>query len=279
MLSLGPLLADWARSSEQLLRLSLGHPGPFTLALVFSGGLLTSLGPCSLSLLPVTLAYLAGFGAMEPERSMDAGITVRDAAEPAPGLLLAGADAPVAVVASSARPSLPWQRSLSFAGGIVLSLVLLGLASGLLGHLYGSLPTQVPLLVAVVAVVMGLNLLGLLRFPLPAGPDPDRWRRLVPAPLAPLAAGLAFGLAATPCTTPVLAVLLTWMAQSGRPLTGMLLLIAFGAGQVVPLVVAGTAAASLPALLGLRRIGQWIPPISGVVLLTTGALTLLAQLS
>jgi cytochrome c-type biogenesis protein len=279
MLSLGPLLADWARSSEQLLRLSLGHPGPFTLALVFSGGLLTSLGPCSLSLLPVTLAYLAGFGAREPERGTQDGTTVRDAAEAAPGLLLAGADAPVAVVASSARPSLPWQRSLSFAGGIVLSLVLLGLASGLLGHLYGSLPTQVPLLVAVVAVVMGLNLLGLLRFPLPAGPDPDRWRRLVPAPLAPLAAGLAFGLAATPCTTPVLAVLLTWMAQSGSPLTGMLLLIAFGAGQVVPLVVAGTAAASLPTLLGLRRIGQWIPPISGVVLLTTGALTLLAQLS
>jgi len=277
MLSLGPLLADWARSSEQLLRLSLGHPGPFTLALVFSGGLLTSLGPCSLSLLPVTLAYLAGFGGREPGRGTDSATTVGAAAEAAHGLLLAGADASVAA-ASSARPSLPWQRSLSFAGGIVLSLVLLGLASGLLGHLYGSLPTQVPLLVAVVAVVMGLNLLGLLRFPLPAGPDPDRWRRLVPAPLAPLAAGLAFGLAATPCTTPVLAVLLTWMAQSGRPLTGMLLLIAFGAGQVVPLLVAGIAAASLPTLLGLRRIGQWIPPISGVVLLTTGALTLLAQL-
>jgi cytochrome c-type biogenesis protein len=277
MLSLGPLLADWARSSEQLLRLSLGHPGPLTLALVFSGGLLTSLGPCSLSLLPVTLAYLAGFGGREPGRGTDAGTTVGGDAEAAHGPLLAGADASVAF-ASSARPSLPWQRSLSFAGGIVLSLVLLGLASGLLGHLYGSLPTQVPLLVAVVAVVMGLNLLGLLRFPLPAGPDPDRWRRLVPAPLAPLAAGLAFGLAATPCTTPVLAVLLTWMAQSGRPLTGMLLLIAFGAGQVVPLLVAGIAAASLPTLLGLRRIGQWIPPISGVVLLTTGALTLLAQL-
>jgi cytochrome c-type biogenesis protein len=277
MLSLGPLLADWARSSEQLLRLSLGHPGPFTLALVFIGGLLTSLGPCSLSLLPVTLAYLAGFGGREPGRGTEVGATVGGGVNETHGLIVAGAEASGAV-ASSARPSLPWQRSLSFAGGIVLSLVLLGLASGLLGHLYGSLPTQVPLLVALVAVVMGLNLLGLLRFPLPAGPDPDRWRRLVPAPLAPLAAGLAFGLAATPCTTPVLAVLLTWMAQSGRPLTGMVLLIAFGAGQVVPLVVAGTAAASLPTLLGLRRIGQWIPPISGVVLLTTGALTLLAQL-
>ena len=252
MQGLAPLLADWARSSELLLRSSLAHPGPLTLGLVFSGGLLTSLGPCSLSLLPVTLAYLAGFGH-----------------DPA-----ASATTPL----QQSGPAVPWKRSLSFTAGIVLSLVLLGLASGLLGRLYGSLPRQIPLLVALVAVAMGLNLLGLLRLPLPAGPDPERWRRLVPAPLGPLAAGLAFGLAATPCTTPVLAVLLTWMAQSGRPLTGMLLLTAFGAGQVMPLLLAGTAAATLPGLLGLRRVGQWIPPISGVVLLTTGALTLAAKL-
>jgi cytochrome c-type biogenesis protein len=101
----------------------------------------------------------------------------------------------------------------------------------------------------------------------------------VPAPLAPLAAGLAFGLAATPCTTPVLAVLLGWMAQTGRPLAGMVLLTSFGAGQVVPLLLAGTAAASLPALLNLRRLGQWVPPISGGILVTTGVLTLLASAS
>lgn len=261
MSSLGPHLADWVNGSEQVLRASLGHPGPLTLALVFGGGLLTSLGPCSLSLLPVTLAYLAGFG---HEASLQPAVATATAA-PQP-------------VLPSQRPTLPWQRSLSFAAGIVLSLVLLGLASGLLGRLYGSLPRSIPLLVAAVAVVMGLNLLGVLRLPLPTGPDPERWRSRVPASLGPLAAGLAFGLAATPCTTPVLAVLLTWMAQAGRPLTGMVLLTAFGAGQVVPLVLAGTAAASLPRLLELRRLGQWIPPISGVVLLTSGGLTLLTQL-
>jgi len=245
MTSLALQLADWARSSEQLLQTSLAHPGPLTLALVFGGGLLTSLGPCSLSLLPVTLAYLAGFSAQENP---------------------------------DAAAALPWRRSLAFTAGIVASLVLLGLASGWLGRLYGRVPGVVPLLAAVVAVVMGLNLLGLLRLPLPAGPDPERWRQRVPAPLAPLAAGLAFGLAATPCTTPVLAVLLAWMAQNGRPLVGMLLLTAFGAGQVVPLLLAGTAAAALPSLLQLRRVGQWVPPMSGVVLLTTGALTLLARL-
>jgi cytochrome c-type biogenesis protein len=72
-------------------------------------------------------------------------------------------------------------------------------------------------------------------------------------------------------------VLLAWLAQSGQPLVGMLLLTCFAAGQVMPLLMAGTAAASLPHLLALRSLGQWVPPISGVVLLTTGGLTLIAR--
>jgi len=149
----------------------------------------------------------------------------------------------------------------------------------LLGRIYGQVPALVPTLVAILAVVMGLNLLGLLRIPLPSGPDPELWRKRVPASLAPVAAGLAFGLAASPCTTPVLAVLLGWIAQSGRPLVGMVLLTSFGIGQVLPLLLAGTFAASIPRLLSLRSIGRWVPPISGVVLLASGMLTLLARWS
>ena len=85
--------------------------------------------------------------------------------------------------------------------------MVLGSISGLLGRIYGQVPALIPTLVAVLAVAMGLNLLGVLRIP-PSGPDPEQWRQKVPAPLAPVAAGLAFGLAASPCTTPVLAVLL-----------------------------------------------------------------------
>jgi cytochrome c-type biogenesis protein len=239
MTSLGLTLSDLARWSEELLRTSLSAPGPGTLLFVFAGGLLTSLGPCSLSLLPVTLAYLAGF---------------------------------------EDRRQRAWERSLSFAAGIVTSLVLLGLASGLLGQLYGRVPGVVPVLVATLALVMGLYLLGLMPLRLPAGPDPERWRQRVPASLAPLAAGLAFGLAASPCTTPVLAVLLAWMAQNGRPVVGMVLLTCFGLGQVLPLLLAGTVAASLPRLLALRSVGRWVPPISGVVLVITGGLTLVAHL-
>lgn len=207
------------------------------MGLVFVGGALTSLGPCSLSLLPVTLAYLAGF---EGQHS-------------------------------------PWQRSFLFCSGIVSALVILGGLSGWLGRIYGQVPNALPTIVAVLAVVMGLNLLGLLRLSLPAGPDPQRWSQQVPTPVAPIAAGLAFGLAASPCTTPVLAVLLGWITTSGSPLIGMVLLTSFGFGQVLPLLLAGSAAASVPGLLALRPIGRWVPPISGMVLIGTGALTLLSQ--
>ena len=230
-------LADLAQASEQLLRNGLEHPTPLTLLLVFSGGLLTSLGPCSLSILPVSLAYLAGFG-----------------------------------------EGVAWRRSAGFCCGVVSALVLLGSASALLGRLYGQTPEGLSIAVSILAVLMGLNLLGLLPLRLPSGPDPERWRKFAPAALGPVAAGLAFGLAASPCTTPVLAVLLAWIASSGQPLLGVIFLACFGAGQVIPLMLAGSLAAALPRLLALRSISRWIPPISGAVLVGVGGLSLVARL-
>ena len=37
---------------------AVSNPGPITFLLIFSAGLLTSLGPCSLSLMPLTIAYI-----------------------------------------------------------------------------------------------------------------------------------------------------------------------------------------------------------------------------
>ncbi|GCE64189.1 cytochrome c biogenesis protein CcdA [cyanobiont of Ornithocercus magnificus] len=230
------IISDLARNAEQVLREALVEPRPLTLILIFGGGLMTSLGPCSLSLLPVTVAYLAGFSEGQP----------------------------------------PWKRSFAFCSGIVSALVLLGALSGLVGRIYGQVPGGLSAVVALLAVVMGLNLLGVIKFSLPLGPDPESWRRRVPAPLAPVATGLAFGLAASPCTTPVLAVLLGWIATSGRPLLGIVFLTCFGSGQVLPLLIVGNTAAVLPRLLALRPVARWIPAISGIILVVTGSLTLLA---
>ncbi len=163
-----------------------------------------------------------------------------------------------------------------FCSGIVLSLVTLGIISGLFGKIYGQLPGNFSKIVALIAILMGLNLLGVLKINFPNLPNLDSWIKTFPKPLAPIAAGYTFGLASSPCTTPVLAVLLAWIAKSGNPITGILLLFCFGTGQIIPLLIAGTAAASLQSLLALRSITQWIPTICGFILLITGFLSILS---
>ena len=228
--------SDLARNGEHLINNGLNNPSPISILIVFMGGLLTSLGPCSLSLLPITVAYLAGFKNNQN----------------------------------------PIQRTISFCSGIVISLVILGILSSFLGKIYGQLPILFSLFISLLAIIMGLNLLGILKFSLPLGPDPEIWKTNVPSPLAPVSAGLAFGLASSPCTTPVLAVLLAWIAKQGNALSGTIFLGSFAIGQIVPLFIAGTFAASIPKLLSFRRFGKWVPPISGVILLTVGLLSLIS---
>ncbi len=234
--SISLIFSDLTRHGEQIINNALNNPTPLTLLIVFTGGLLTSLGPCSLSLLPITVAYLAGFKNKQK----------------------------------------PLQKTISFCGGIVVSLVILGSLSGFLGKIYGQLPGFFSIFISLLAIVMGLNLLGLLKFSLPSGPDPAIWTSKVPPSCAPVSAGLAFGLASSPCTTPVLAVLLAWVAKQGNPLSGTIFLASFAIGQIVPLFIAGTFAASIPKLLSLRPIGKWVPPISGVILLSVGLISLLS---
>ena len=234
--SINLIVSDLTRHGEHIINNGLNNPSPLTLFIVFTGGLLTSLGPCSLSLLPVTVAYLAGFKNNQN----------------------------------------PLQKTISFCIGIVISLVILGSLSGFLGKIYGQLPGFFSIFISLLAIIMGLNLLGLLKFSLPSGPDPEIWKQRVPPSFAPVSAGLAFGLASSPCTTPVLAVLLAWVAKQGNPLTGTIFLASFATGQIVPLFIAGTFAASIPKLLSLRPIGKWVPPISGVILLSVGLLSLLS---
>ena len=234
--SISLIVTDLTRNGELLINNGLIHPNPFTLLLIFMGGFLTSLGPCSISLLPITVAYLAGFKNNQS----------------------------------------PLQRTISFCSGIVISLVILGSLSGFLGKIYGQLPGFFSIFISFLAIAMGLNLLGLFKFSLPSGPDPEIWKNLAPPALAPVSAGLAFGLASSPCTTPVLAVLLAWVAKQGNPLSGTIFLGSFAIGQIVPLFIAGTFAASIPKLLSFRNIGKWVPPISGVILLTVGLISLLS---
>ena len=213
----------------------LDSPGPFTIFLVFSAGLLTSLGPCSLSLLPITIAYIGG-----TEKNKF--------------------------------------KLISFSGGVVFSLVALGAASGFLGRIYGQIPSFYTSVVALIEIIMGLNLLGILKFQFPNGPDIKKIENKIPTLLAPFAIGITFGLASSPCITPVLATLLAWVSQAKNPAISIIFLFFFGIGQVTPLIVAGATAENLKQFLELRKFSQIIPTLSGIFLVSLGLLNLLSNL-
>jgi len=210
----------------------LNSPGPFTIFLVFSAGLLTSLGPCSLSLFPVTIAYIGG-----TERNKF--------------------------------------KLISFSGGVVFSLVALGAASGFLGKIYGQIPSYYTSFVALIAIIMGLNLLGILKFQFPNGPEIIEDK--IPTFIAPFAIGTTFGLASSPCITPVLATLLAWVSQAKNPIISIIFLFFFGIGQVIPLIIAGATAENLKKFLELRKFSQIIPTLSGIFLVALGLLNLFSN--
>ena len=213
----------------------ISNPGPFTVFLIFAAGLLTSLGPCSLSLIPVTIAYIGG-----TENNKNS-------------------------------------KLLSFCGGVILSLVLLGALSGFLGKIYGQLPGSFTIIISLFAIIMGLNLLGFVRFQLPNAPSLDFIKNNTPSILAPFVTGAAFGLASSPCITPVLATLLAWVSQAKNPMISILFLFVFGLGQVSPLIIAGITTESLKNILEFKKYSQIIPTFSGIILLTLGILNILSN--
>ncbi|PSP19043.1 MAG: cytochrome C biogenesis protein [Cyanobacteria bacterium QS_8_64_29] len=225
--------------ADALVSAQLAELNALSVAAIFSAGLLTSLTPCMLSMLPVTVGYIGGYEA------------------------------------SGRRQALV--QSAWFALGLASTLAALGILAATVGRVYGQIGVGLPVLVSLVAILMGLNLLELvpLRLPslganVPIGQD---WPHGVRA----YALGLTFGLVASPCSTPVLATLLAWVASTQDWVLGGALLFAYTAGYVLPLVVAGTFTATLKRLLALRRWSGWIAPASGALLVGFGAFSLLAR--
>lgn len=233
-------LYDVSQWATQLVANQLTHISIVSLSVVGLAGLLTSLSPCLLSMLPIMVGYMGGY---ENENRQAAAL-----------------------------------RSLGFALGLATTLALLGLIAGLFGYVYGQVAVGLPILVSLVAIIMGLNLLGVLSVSLPSigGPTFENWP--LPPWLKAYGLGLTFGIVASPCSTPVLATLLAWISANQNPVLGGALLLAYAVGYVTPLVLAGTFTSAIKRLLELRQWSSWITPASGALLLGFGVFSLLSRL-
>lgn len=229
-----------AQFANQLVHQQLLHLSALSLVTLFGAGLLTSLTPCTLSMLPITIAYLGGY---DHQTRLQGTV-----------------------------------QSLWFSLGLATTLAGLGIVATLLGRVYGQIGVGLPIAVSLVAIVMGLSLLEALPLPLPSFDGMAFLPAALPQSSRSYLLGLTFGLVASPCSTPVLATLLTWVATSGDPILGSVLLLAYTTGYVVPLVVAGTFTVTIKQFLELRQWSAWITPTSGILLVGFGVFSLLSRL-
>ena len=226
--------------ADSLVENQLSHLSIVSVGIIFLAGLLTSLTPCMLSMLPITIGYIGGYESQNK-----------------------------------------WQGAIQsswFALGLATTLAILGIVATTIGKVYGQIGTGLPIVVSLIAIAMGLNLLEILPLQLPNFGGTDWIGEDLPHGLRSYLLGLTFGLVASPCSTPVLATLLAWVASTQDLILGGSLLLAYAVGYVAPLIIAGTFTASIKKILELRRWSGWINPVSGILLLSFGLFSLITRL-
>ena len=147
------------------------------------------------------------------------------------------------------------------------------------GKAFGQIGVVAPISVAVLAIVMGLNLLGEVQLRFPSfGSNFDPRSLNLPPFLTSFVAGATFALAASPCATPVLSTLLAYVAaSSNNVLSGGFLLFSYTLGYSAPLLLAASAAGNIKSVMGVREKTAWVTPASGFLLVAGGWYALLGR--
>ena len=194
------------------------------LPVLFLAGVLTSLTPCIYPMIPITAAIVGGHSVDEATRPRW-------------------------------RPAL---LTLAYVVGLALVYSLLGVFAGLTGTMFGTVSTNPWLYFAManLLVVAALAMLDVIPVRLPAA----LVRRASSAGTGGRAGG-AFvmgamsGLVAAPCSAPVMAFVLTWVATTKSAVLGFGYLFVFSLGMCTLLVAVGVFSGTISRL---PRAGAWM---------------------
>ncbi|HVN67959.1 MAG TPA: cytochrome c biogenesis protein CcdA [Candidatus Sulfotelmatobacter sp.] len=160
--------------------------------------------------------------------------------------------------------------SLFFSIGLAITFTVLGAAASLAGTLLGDVGWFWKYILAAVAIVMGLQMTGLWNFQLPT---PRLVKTEQKGLLGAFLLGLLFGVASSPCATPILAVILTFVASRHNLLYGTSLLFVYALAHTVLIFAIGLSTGLAQLFLNSQKVGNisnYIHKISGLLFILIG---------
>lgn len=161
-----------------------------------------------------------------------------------------------------------FKLSLLFAVGMAITYTILGTLASLLGRLMGTSSNLWYIFLGILMVLMALQTWEVYNF-IPSTYLTSKNTRK--GYLGALLVGILGGIFASPCSTPVLVVLLSIVAKQGSILWGVLLLLLYSIGHSTLVILAGTFMGVTKKISGSRRYGIF----STIVKYLTGTLILL----
>ncbi len=195
---------------------------------VFAGGVLTSLTPCIYPMIPITAAIVGGTSVAAPS-----------------GGIKPSRSRPIAL-------------TLTYVFGLALVYSALGLFAGMTGTLFGTVSTNPWLYLAManLLLIAALAMLDIIHVRLPSAiveraSNVGSTGRLSGA----FGMGAMSGLVAAPCSAPVMAAVLTWVASTKSALLGFVYLLVFSLGMCTLLVFVGVSSGTIARL---PRAGVWM---------------------
>src|SRR5512136_1765075 len=160
--------------------------------------------------------------------------------------------------------------SLTFIIGLSITFTILVAIASLMGSLFGVISRTWYFIVGGVAILIGLHLIGLFEWNLPVPVHLQPKQRGI---LGAFLLGLIFGIVSSPCATPILVLILSFVASKGEILYGTSLLFVYAIAHCALIFVAGIAAGFAEGFIkskGISNVATWGKRIGGSIVLVVG---------
>lgn len=194
----------------------------------FLGGLLSSISPCSLSMLPLIIGYIGGY--------------------------------------SEAKPLKTLVQMIFFVIGTGIVFSILGGICAFTGKIFVGNP-YFALIIASVIMIMGLKILDVIEFDIPVVIKEIPQNNINNDFLYPIILGAVFALIGTPCSTPILASIMAFASISAKISNAVIMLFLFSIGQGLILILAGFLTSKLKSSKNFYKISEYIMKLSGILLI------------